>query len=198
VFFSMMDILSGASPLMVDVRQIGSSPQTAQSDLTAVESAANFASDLSALSSDVKQTNDDLAAERKAAAKGPNADGGDCYNLEENVDYDATENVEYDATEDLGYDLQESLVPDISTERADIATLTNALASLNSAGLPPPGGAALTLTDAHQAIQQAIATANTDIDQVNTDVSEAYSLPNGMATSVCTGPGEAPAPIGHI
>jgi hypothetical protein len=28
VFFSMMDILSGASPLMVDVRQIGSSPPT--------------------------------------------------------------------------------------------------------------------------------------------------------------------------
>jgi hypothetical protein len=172
--------------------------QTAQNDLSTLGGADSFRRDLNALSSDVSQTNSDLAAEKTAAAKGPNADGGGCYNLEENVDYDATENVDYDATDDLGYDLQENLKPDISTVRSDIATLKTDLVTLNAAALPAPAGAAAAITAAHQAIQQAIASANADIDQVNADVSEAYSIGNGMATSSCTGPGATPAPIGHI
>lgn len=54
------------------------------------------------------------------------------------------------------------------------------------------------ISAAYQAIRQAIATANGDIDQENADVSDAYSLANGMATSSCTGPGSRPAPIRHI
>lgn len=48
------------------------------------------------MASDLKQTNSDLASEEKDAAAGPNADGGDCYNLQQNVEYDAQQNVDYD------------------------------------------------------------------------------------------------------
>src|ERR1700759_4607406 len=54
--------------------------QAAQSDLATLQG-AGFGSDLSDLANDVKQANSDLAGEQKDAAAGPNADGGDCYNL---------------------------------------------------------------------------------------------------------------------
>ena len=50
------------------------------------------------------------------------------------------------------------------------------------------------------AIGQAAAKANGEIDQVNADVTQAYSIANGMATGSCAGdgPGRPPVPIGHI
>jgi hypothetical protein len=49
-------------------------------------------------------------------------------------------------------------------------------------------------------IGQAGAKANGEIDQVNADVTQAYSIANGMATGSCAsdGPGRPPVPIGHI
>src|SRR5215472_5984920 len=71
--------------------------QTASSDLSAVsQDAGKLPGDLSQIASDVATENGDLTNEKHAASHGPNADGGGCYNLTQNVDYDATQNVEYD------------------------------------------------------------------------------------------------------
>jgi hypothetical protein len=51
-------------------------------------------------------------------------DGGDCHNLESNVNYYAQSDVEYDAQHDFGYDLQQNLAPDISSGRQDIKART--------------------------------------------------------------------------
>ena len=172
---------------------------TASSDMTALANADNFSADLSKLAGDVSQTNTDLAGEKSDAANGVDGPGGTpCYNLESVVDYDAQSNVEYDATSNLGYDLQNGIGSDIATARQDIATLGHDLASLKAAGLPAPAGASATIATARQAISNAIATANGDIAQVNSDVDTAYAIGNGMATSSCTGPGSPPAPISPL
>jgi hypothetical protein len=61
-------------------------------------------------------------------------------------------------------------------------------------------GAAAAIAAAGKAIGQAAAKANGEIDQVNADVTQAYSIANGMATGSCAGdgPGRPPVPIGHI
>ena len=174
--------------------------QQASNDLATLSNDTHFGGDLNALASDVRQTNSDLAGERKDAIGGPNADGGDCYNLEDNVDYDATDNVEYDATDDLDYDLQDNLQPDLATVRGDIATLQGDLRKLSTSGLPPTPGAAGVISTARAAISDAITVANTDIAVVNSDVDQAYALARGMATGSCSGDGSGatPAPIKPI
>jgi hypothetical protein len=167
--------------------------QQAQSDLTALQG-LSLSPDLSQLSGDLTHTSSDLAAEKTAAAAGPNADGGDCYNLDSNVDYDAESNVEYDAQSDFGYDLQVNLVPDISSGRHDISTLQSDLSDLQSTGLPAPSGAQAAITASQKAISKAISTANADISQENSYVSEAYSVTNSIATGSCTGDGAGSAP----
>jgi len=171
--------------------------QTASNDLNALQSADSFTNDLNQLQTDVNQTNSDLASEKSAAAQGPNAGGGDCYNLEENVSYDATENVEYDATEDLAYDLQSGLEDDISNVRQDISALQSDLTTLSTSELAAPAGASQALSTARANIRQAIATANSDITTVNSDVEQAYSIGNDLATGSCSGdgPGSTPTPI---
>lgn len=169
----------------------------AQSDLTTLEQDDNFNADLSKLSGDVTQTNQDLAGEQADAANGVNG-GSPCYNLEDNVDYDAVDNVEYDATDDLGYDLTNGIEPDIATVHQDIANLDNDLASLKADGLPAPSGANTAVTAARQAISVAITAANSDIVQVNSDVNQAYAIGDNMATSSCSGPGGTPAPVSPI
>lgn len=68
-------------------------------DALAVVQKFSLAGDLGRLGNDVKQTYTDLAAEKKAAAIGPNAPGEtDCYNLSGNVNYDAQGTIAYDAT----------------------------------------------------------------------------------------------------
>jgi hypothetical protein len=96
--------------------------QQAENDLSTLQG-FSLSSDLGKLASDVSQTNNDLAVEKTAAAAGSNADGGDCYNLESNVNYDAQSDVEHDAQDDFGCDLQQNLVPDISSGRQDINAL---------------------------------------------------------------------------
>jgi hypothetical protein len=51
-------------------------------------------------------------------------------------------------TNNLGYDLTNGIEPEISTARADTATLANDLASLSAAGLPAPAGASATIAAA--------------------------------------------------
>jgi hypothetical protein len=173
--------------------------QQAQSDLTTLQG-LSLASDLSKLSGDLSKTSTDLAAEKTVAAAGPNADGGDCYNLESNVNYDAEDDVEYDAQDDFGYDLQENLQPDISSARNDVSTLQSDLSGLANMGLPAPQGAQAAITAANDAISGAISTANADISQENGYVSQAYAVANATATGSCAGdgPGSPPAPVQDI
>ena len=92
------------------------------------------------------------------------------------------------------------LAGDIGTASQDMATMKNDLANLNVIGLPPTPGATAAIAAAGQAMKRAAAEANGGIDQVNADVTQAYSLANGMATGSCSGdgPGRGPAPIRHI
>jgi len=174
--------------------------QTAQNDIaTLQQDTGNFSGDLSALAGDVKQTNKDLAAERQDAARGPNADGGGCYNLEGNVDYDVQSNVDYDIQSNLDYDLN-NLTSDIHTVHQDMAAAQADLQTIASYGGTPPPGASSAIAAAHAAIRQAKATANGYIDQANADDAAAYAVANGIATGSCSGqgPGSPPAPVPHI
>jgi hypothetical protein len=173
--------------------------QQAQNDLSTLEG-FSLSSDLGKLASDLSQTNNDLAAEKTAAAAGPNADGGDCYNLESNVNYDAQSDVEYDAQSDFGYDLQQNLVPDISSGRQDISALQSDLSNLQSLGLSTPSGAQAAITTAQNEISNAISTANSNVSQVNADVDAAWAVSNSTATGSCSGDGlgSPPSPVQGI
>ena len=122
--------------------------------------------------------------------------GNGCYNVS-TVKIDAS-NVGADATL-VSLDL-DTLMIDIGTATQDIATMKADLANLTTIGLPAPPGATAAIAAAGLAINKAIAKANSGIDQVNADVTQAYSVANGMATGSCShdGPGHPPAPIRHI
>jgi len=164
----------------------------AQSDLAALQHDDNFVGgDLRALSSDAHLTGPDLAA-----TKGDAALGTGCYNVS-TVKIDATI-LKQDAST-VSIDLS-TLTSDIGTVTQDVATMKNDLATLTASGLPATPGATAAIAAAGKAIGQAGAKANGEIDQVNADVTQAYSIANGMATGSCAGdgPGRPPVPIGHI
>lgn len=164
----------------------------AQSDLAALQHDDNFVGDdLRALSSDAHLTGPDLAA-----TKGDATLGTDCYNVS-TVKIDAT-TLKTDAST-VSIDLS-TLTSDIGAVTQDVAAMKNDLATLNASGLPATPGATAAIAAAGKAIGQAAAKANGEIDQVNADVTQAYSIANGMATGSCAGdgPGRPPVPIGHI
>ena len=165
--------------------------QQAQSDLAALRHDANFASDLRTLRSDAQPADPDLATTKSDAAL-----GNDCYNVS-TIKLDAS-NVGADASI-VSLD-RDSLTAEIGTATQDIATMTNDLANLSTSGLPATPGVPAAIAAAGQAIRQAAAEANGEIDQVNADVTQAYSVANGMAAGSCSrdGPGHPPAPIRHI
>lgn len=173
--------------------------QQAQNALSTLQG-LSLAPDLGKLSADLTHTSKDLAAEKAAAAAGPNADGGNCYNLTANVDYDARSNVAYDAQADFGYDLQYNLVPDIASGRQDVTALQSALSDLQNLGQPAPPGAQPAITTAQNAISNAVTTANADTSQENGYVTQAYQVASGIATGNCAGdgPGSTPSPIQGI
>jgi hypothetical protein len=164
----------------------------AQSDLTALQHVDNFVGgDLRALSSDAHMTGPDLAA-----TKGDAALGTDCYNVS-TVKIDAT-TLKIDAST-VSIDLS-TLTSDIGAVTQDVAAMKNDLANLTASRLPATPGATAAIAATGKAIGQAAAKANGEIDQVNADVTQAYSIANGMATGSCAGdgPGRPPAPIGHM
>jgi hypothetical protein len=164
----------------------------AQSDLAALQHDDNFVGgDLRALSSDAHLTGPDLAA-----TKGDAALGTGCYNVS-TVKIDAT-TLKQD-TSIVSIDLS-TLTSDIGTVTQDVAAMKNDLASLTASGLPATPGATAAIAAGGKAIGQAAAKANGEIDQVNANVTQAYSIANGMATGSCAGdgPGRPPVPVGHI
>lgn len=169
-------------------------------DALAVIQKFSLTADLTRLANDVKQTNTDLAAEKKAAAIGPNAPGEtDCYNLSDNVNYAAQGSVEYDATGTFSYDLQ-TLSSDITAGRTAISTLQKDIAALQAASLSVPIGVDTAISSAESGITAAIESANGNVDQINTAVDSAYAVANATATGDCASQaiGAAPAHLPHI
>jgi len=164
----------------------------AQSDLTALQHDVNLVGgDLGALSSDAHLTGPDLTVTKGDAALGTN-----CYNVS-TIKIDAT-TLKQDASI-VSIDLS-TLTSDIGMVTQDVAAMKNDLANLTASGLPATPGATAAIAAASRAIGQAAAKADGEIDQVNADVTQAYSIANGMATGSCAGdgPGRPPVPIGHI
>jgi uncharacterized RDD family membrane protein YckC len=165
--------------------------QQAQSDLATLQHDGQFTSDLSSLTSDAHQVDADLAATTSDAALGPGCDTASITKIDAST-------IKIDAST-FSLDL-DTLTGDIGTATQDIATMKNDMANLTTSGLRETPGAAAAIAAAGQAIKQAAAEANGEIDHVNADVTRAYSVANSIAAGSCSrnGPGHPPAPIRHI
>jgi hypothetical protein len=141
---------------------------------------------------DIQKARSDLAAEKQDAA------GSNSYCL-------ATFRVAGEAkTVDGGLasvqgDVQ-SIMPDISAVRNDIATANAHLRDLRKVGLPAPSLASSVIANAKASLGQAIAKANSYIDQINAIDAQARSIANNLATGSCSGArsGTSTRPISHI
>jgi len=80
----------------------------------------------------------------------------------------------------------QTMVPDISIVRNDIATADAHLRHLNKAGFPAPSSAYVVIANAKVSLTQAIAKANSYIDQMNAIDAEAHSVANHMAARSCS------------
>ena len=78
----------------------------------------------------------------------------------------------------------DSLTADIGTATQDIAIMKNDLANLRTSGLPATPGAPAAIAAAGKAIRQAAAKPNGEIDQVNADVTQAYSVAPAMGQAI--------------
>jgi hypothetical protein len=94
----------------------------------------------------------------------------------------------------------ESLTADINAIRMGIRTTGTDMRRLSRAGLPEPTSAPALIANAKASMAQAIASANSYIDQLNAINNQARVMANRMATGKCSSPGQAPwmAPVGHI
>jgi hypothetical protein len=108
---------------------------------------------------------------------------------------------------------QDDNVPsNIGEDRQDIADLQGDLQQLAGDGQPAPAGATAAITRSQRSIRHVLAAVNGDIEQLNADVAEAFSMANAMAKIPSTsttngsssgtcrgnGPGKLPRPIKHI
>jgi hypothetical protein len=94
----------------------------------------------------------------------------------------------------------QGMLPDISIVQDDIATARAHVRRLNRAGLPVPMSAYGVIANAKVSLTQAIAKANSYIDQANAIDAQAHSIANQMATRKCSSArsGAVARPIPHI
>jgi hypothetical protein len=94
----------------------------------------------------------------------------------------------------------ESLAADINAIRMGIRTTGTDMRRLNRAGLPEPTSAPALIANAKASMAQAIASANSYIDQLNALNNQARVTANRMATGKCSSPGQTALmpPVGHI
>lgn len=94
----------------------------------------------------------------------------------------------------------ESLTADLNAIRLGIRATGTDMRRLSKAGLPEPTSAAALIANAKASMAQAIASANSYIDQLNAINNQARVTANRMATGKCSSPGQAPLtqPVGHI
>jgi hypothetical protein len=159
---------------------------------------ANFTSILNALGSAVIETQTDLSGEQNDASIGASNAAGACVNLVANVDYDVTTTIGRDR-QNVMYEVN-NLKNAIATVRQDIINWRNDVAAIVNQGVSPPSDESSVIASAQAKIQQALKTANGDIDQANGYVDQAYSTANAMASGECGGhgPGSAPGKIGPL
>lgn len=79
------------------------------------------------------------------------------------------------------------MMADISILQNDIATANAHLRKLGKAGLPAPSSASSVIASAKASLRQAIAQANSYIDQINAIDAQAHSVADNMATRRCSG-----------
>jgi hypothetical protein len=170
--------------------------RTAQSALSAVYEASSLASGgmladaLARFAHHVQAARAHLAAEKKHAPSNNKycaaalTVGGDAKAVD-----GALLSVQGDAV---------SLTSNISVIRHDVATATALLHHLKKAGVP--NSASNVIASARSSLKQAIAKANSDIDQMNAIHARARSMANKMATGRCSGAanGSQLRPIPHI
>jgi hypothetical protein len=158
----------------------------------------NFNSVLSGLNSAVTETQNDLTGEHNDTANGATNAAGTCVNLVANIDYDVTSVIGHDRQNVI--DEINNLKTAIAGIRQDIANWQSDVQAIVNQGVPPPSGESSAISSANAKIQAALGTANRDIDQANTNVDQAYSMANAMASGPCSGhgPGGEPGKIGHL
>ncbi len=172
--------------------------RTTQLDLAALYQASSLAP-RGKLAADVESFARDAATARaRLAAEKQNASGDNHYCA-------ATATVVGDSRGVSGAVLavtgaSESLTADLTAIRMDIHTADADLRRLSRAGLPAPASAPALIATADTSMAQAIASANSYIDQVNAIGNQARLLANRMATGTCSGAGQAPvtAPVAHV
>jgi len=93
-----------------------------------------------------------------------------------------------------------SMLADIAIIQADIAAASAHLRHLSRAGMAAPSSAYNVVANAKVSLAQAIAKANSYIDQVNAIDAQAHSIADDMATKRCSGArsGAIAHPIAHI
>jgi hypothetical protein len=93
-----------------------------------------------------------------------------------------------------------AMMADIAIIEADIATANAHLRHLSKAGLAAPSSAYDVIANAKVSLTQAIAKANSYIDQMNAIDAQAHSIADHMATRRCSGArsGDAAHPVPHI
>jgi hypothetical protein len=94
----------------------------------------------------------------------------------------------------------QALTADASVIRMDTQTAYTDMRRLSRVGLPAPTSAPALIANAKASVAQAIASANSYIDQINASNNQARVLANHMATGKCASAGQAPvtAPVAHI
>jgi hypothetical protein len=94
----------------------------------------------------------------------------------------------------------QALKADIAAIRIDIRNAGTNQRRLSRAGQPGSNSEPELIATAETSMSQAIASANSYIDQINATNSQARVVANRMATGKCSGPGQAAvtAPVAHI
>jgi hypothetical protein len=94
----------------------------------------------------------------------------------------------------------QTMIPDVLTVRNDVATANARLRHLSKVGLPAPTSASSMIASAKVNLRQAIAKANSYIDQINAIDAQAHSIASNMATRRCSGARSSSStlPISHI
>ena len=172
--------LSGA--VADTVRICGPSPLTryapaqeaALDDLGGVS--GDFSGTLQSLAAEVSATRTSLQQEQRLNALGPQGDGGSCTVAEQ-----MGQLAEQIGQGDAGQMDPEDITGDLSATQQAIAQLQSDLSKIQAQGLTPPNGAAGAMARANASMAAAVATANHDIDEENSLVSQAFALANAMA-----------------
>jgi hypothetical protein len=94
----------------------------------------------------------------------------------------------------------QDMTADVAIIQADIAAAEAHLRHLSRAGVAAPSSAGAMIADAKVSLAQAIAKANSYIDQINAIDTEAHTIADDMATKRCSGArsGAVARPIPHI